>query len=50
MEHIKRLTKKEKFQILEDVKKGGWTGCMCDNCLIKIANVVLEYQLRKEKE
>jgi hypothetical protein len=49
VEHIERLTKKEKLQILQDVKDGGWQGCMCDECLIKIAKIVLDYQLRKEK-
>jgi len=45
----KRLTKKEKFQILREFKDSGWTGCMCDECLVKLAEVVLEHQLKKNK-
>ena len=44
-----KLTNKEKIQILQDMKQSGWAGCMCDECLLKIAHVVLEYQLKKEK-
>lgn len=44
---MKELTSKEKEQILIDIKNSGWTGCICDECLLLIAETVLDYQLKK---
>jgi hypothetical protein len=47
MTKIKRLTKKDKEQIVKDMKCSGWSGCMCDECLLLLAETVLKYQLKE---
>lgn len=45
-----KLTSKEKKEILDNIKKAGWAGCMCDECLLLIAETVLDYQLKKNEK
>jgi len=42
---MKRLTKKDKENIIKDMKCTGWSDCMCDECMLLLAETVLDYQL-----
>jgi hypothetical protein len=44
---MKRLTKEEKQQLIKELRKEGWVGNLSDDSLIKLAEKVLEYQLKK---
>ena len=44
---MKKLTKEEKKEVLQEIRHSGWTGCMCDECLINIAEIILEHQLKE---
>ena len=41
---MRKMNKKEKIRLLKELKQSGWNGCMCDECLLKIAKKVLDYQ------
>ena len=45
---MNKLTKEDKIQLLAELKVAGWRGCLCDICLLVLAEKVLEYQWRKE--
>jgi hypothetical protein len=44
---MKKLSKAEKKDVLKKIRDSHWTGCMCDECLIKIAEIILEHQLKE---
>ena len=46
---MKKLTKEEKKEVLQEIRHSGWTGCMCDECLIRIAEKVLDYQFKTKE-
>lgn len=47
MNEIKRLTKKDKENIIKDMKCSGWSGCMCDKCMLLLAETILDYQFKR---
>ena len=47
---MRKMNKKEKIRLLKELKQSGWNGCMCDECLLKIAKKVLDYQEKIQNE
>lgn len=43
---MKKLSKAEKKEVLKEIRDSHWTGCLCDKCLIKIAEIILDHQLK----
>lgn len=46
---MKRLTKKEKKQLIKELRKTGWVGSFDNKSAIILAEKILEYQLKNEK-
>jgi len=44
---MKKLTKEEKITLIKELRKEGWIGDLSDESLIRLAEKVLEYQLKK---
>jgi hypothetical protein len=48
VEKMEKLSKLQKYQIIEELKMEGWKGSLEDDSLLQLANKVLEYQLKNE--
>jgi len=43
---MEKLSKLQKYQIIEELKMEGWKGSLEDSSLLWLANKILEYQLK----
>jgi hypothetical protein len=44
---MKKLTKFDKMMIIAQLRSEGWVGCECDECLLLLAQRILDAQLSR---
>lgn len=48
---MRKLTEIEKHDLVSELRLKGWKGCVCEDCLVVLANKILDYQFKiNEKE
>ncbi len=47
---MEKLSKLQKYQIIEELKMEGWKGGLDDDSLLQLANKIFEYQLKNINE